>query len=405
MTVIQDTNKYLWVIAPILYLTCLNFYCAKPYYFNKLDSRNFTQVSLSKLSKLAKPMIPTNPEVIWKLAQMSQNVNAVVHDPTTILQDASILIDWNFTNLDEFNNFTSRVMEHMTHSNESFINVIWGKNILINGIAIIGIIGMMFTLYPAMRAALSYISKDLYDFVVKLVNDFRSIIELFGYLLSFIIIAWSFHMEESRGTLISFIGTAIFMISFFMAERHNTRLLDTIRFSMYILIFLPLAIFYNSQIYGFLAILSLYVTISISKIVDDICIYIREERHDNIYKLIFTSLIMSSIYGTLKIYNMYRQFIVPTYLLGVIGYFVVQSLLEFENNKKLSLELPLSLIIVYLAKLHGVAVVFGGIYVLIRISMLSRNVTAILYFVISLILYKVGTILNANPELIYELAP
>jgi hypothetical protein len=293
-----------WFIQPILFLVAMMVLFHDP--DTVLNIVPNADIWLNKTTTDVVQHIPTDLYSVWTLGRLSMTYN------TDTLQKASEIAKWNFTSFSELINLGNLLKDYETR-HMSLPAKIYGFLNFVNVLWILLIITIALTIFPVMYV----LFKPLVE----------STVEPLMYITSYIMIVSSLRYNGTNGILIALLGMSLFasaLVHTYTLHYQNSNC----RTQFYMALSLaniPLAIIYQSKLFGFISVISLYIALGFSAALGRLCYVIGFRDRDAVHRSVATSLLFVLLSLTMKNIGKHPYylgpFMQPIFIFGIVVYF------------------------------------------------------------------------------------
>jgi hypothetical protein len=411
----------LWILQPILFVcgVCLLF-TNPDFVLSKVP--NVLINYDTQLTDLI-PEFSNNRSVNWRLGQLSLN-------PTEdALKEASLLANWDISNASDFVKY-GELLE-LSANKESYLNKILNFVTFVNTMWVISIVIITVTIGPFLYILAQPIAKVLYE-CVKVLFDLivmlKPLYEPLAYVLLYLLVVQGGHYPKSYGQYVSLLGALGFVPLYAYSNiTHSAKtglgLYPDTKFVIYNLflmaVFVPLALFFQSSLYGFLSVGSFYGALGFSAISTGLCYVVGFDGKDSIHRCLSASMLLVPFYFYNRDNALLQPFLTPVYVMGVtvylLGLLIVSSGIYahkkesyFSSQIMMIASLCASMYVgsVYsVPSMYNTGVVFAVLYLMDKFAEapMWRGSEIIPIFFTGVAMYFEALYLHTHPEMIVGL--
>jgi len=206
----------------------------------------------------------------------------------------------------------------------NFVNLLW----------ICSIVGILITLYPCLSvilAPLATLFAELFMLLVNLVIALKPVLEPIGYLTSYIVIVQSLRYQETVGMFVALTGITGFVgMYFYTVVMHeidpnkNAELKQFLFFATIALANVPLALLFDSRLFGFVTVIAAHMAIGFSVACYGLCYCIGFKDKQAIQRSVVTSMITIPLFFIMRNMDEYSEycgpFMQPVYVFSTVVY-------------------------------------------------------------------------------------
>jgi hypothetical protein len=405
----------MWYFFPILYLLVVTISWFDPGTItNLVPNLTMTTNKVAPSTSVAK--LPTDPATVIKLHKVYLS-----NEPDKLSQ-ASTLIGYEFTSLQEFD-FVMTELEHTTEvSNDGLIGKFWRMMTLVNLMWLVSsvLIVVLFgpVLYQVFGPLIIHLALLLYEIGVLLYK----VREELGYLTLTLMLSQSFHLYKDVGLYIAFTSVIGFYVQWMYSlsihtESKGTELGKLLVFGVMIYPTVLLTVQYTSYLLGFMSVVLLYAYLGFSVVATGLTYYVGFKDENTMNQCIGASLVMLPLYLTfLNTGSVIKYFHYGFYVFGFVAYFLGLLIKSSRFVSKEDYGLNQIIMIVSLGSslytsslfnigaLYNVAVTFFFMYGLEKFVEFDvwKNNGVVLVFCVACIFYYVSFWLNTHPTFIMD---
>lgn len=327
----EGKKSYVWILQPLLFVALLWFSYSNPNYVtNKVPSLlNNLWNSKENSFDTYLPSLPDKPSELVRLGELENLIQTTTNDTvlTTYLNEVKTITKWNkeITKDD-----VTKLIQWINNSDnhKSVLSKIWGFMSFVNVLFIVGICGMVFFFYPALQVILVPLAELIGDLIVLLWNN-KHLLEPFGYVLCYWIIIEGFRYPVDTGMYVSLLGCVGYHgMVFYSTLNHFENVQDDEKTLMYFLMMLgsaPLALHYQSRLYGFLTVGTLYQAMGFIIFCGTLCWLIGFNDEKTAHTVTARSLLLVIAFTIMKLFTpmtLLQPFATPVFVLGTVVYFI-----------------------------------------------------------------------------------
>lgn len=246
--------------------------------------------------------VPTTLSAAYSLGQLGSESLA-----TTRLEKAGAILGMGRPlTMDEFARLPSRIDE--VEANVGIISRLWGMLSLINLMLFLGGVGMAVFVLPMLSVIwepLAVILLGLLDIALRFIMWLEPVHEPFSFVTVALWIIQGGRYSSQMGIYISLVGavalTAVSWRSLCRVKKLGIDGRETVWSILMIGTWMPLAIFYQSQLFGWMTVGALYSAIGFSAFTTGLCFYIGFKDDNSLHRVSTTSLLILILTCALRI--------------------------------------------------------------------------------------------------------
>lgn len=402
------------------------------YPFRYFSGTNFDRPSSTAIKELL-PIVPETLYEAWSLGRLYEKRKEKPEEFSSeeaaeILNLKKKTILWK--DMERIQAFLLHTHVNGEETHDSVYHRVMGTLTFINFVWVLTIVGIS----SSIGFVFQRIFRSIYFFFQILVIQFRFIIEVLIYIVLLFITTDGIRFNDPiTGLFVSLLGASLtFPLLFLTCYLHSFNFSPRMRsfcklIMLWIsLIFTPLAIFYQSNLVGFLSTAGLYILLSflISNSPLDL-VFEKDARDSKLIKSSFGSTIILILFASVRILKINVYFLTPfTAGVMIIGAIILFISLLFISSKFYS-HSPFRLIVRQIPLIFAilVAILFGNVFGIISLSNTAYTFVVIFFlqkvveiniwykgsniwcliFLVSLMLYFVALFLRENPSWIVDL--
>jgi len=442
----EGYEYFRWWFLPTLFLVFLMVSCCYPEtflgYFPKVF---FTE----KLNERIEEKLAPCPETLIQ----SWNVSRLEYEYSLLEKEG---VGANFTRMNEIlmsvagmvgRSFVDKSQIHLIYQeilnkeNEQGISTrITGLFNFINIIWLVAIIGIVISLGPCLYTVLKPLRKGMWELAILIWHHViiplhsYGILELFSYYICMVFVTEGFRYVSISGFYIGITGlfgsfaANIYTLFLRIKVKPNNVIyvIYNLLFSMYMV---PMAIYYQSLLLGWLSVLCFYQAIGFSFICCGLCYYIGFHNEEAMIRVSITSTIVGIVFIVLKYYGVSNYFINPfasaltifsanLLLLALLifsSYFYEYDSWKNRKNYYIWRQIPMIGFLLgflffgnllHMVGLVNTATVYLVFYFMEKYCDLHYYVSWniwVLVFIFSAIIYKAALYLHEYPEILFSM--
>ena len=296
---------------------------------------------------------------------------------------------------------------------------------------LIASIGILVTLHPFLCVVLTpftVLVTALFSEIEKLVMKLKPLLEFLGYVACYIIIVQGFRYKYI-GIYIVFTGIIAFVVMYLHSASQRSFKFD--KFIFFIIIALaniPMAIHFNSKLFGFASVIAMHAAIGFSVGCSILCYYIGFKNRYALQRSVVASLITIplfsyinyAIHKHLQCMRFMQPFIQPVYIFSVylLGLLIISSQYYYSgiedeisySNSQIIMILSLSAFtyigcILNIESFFNVGTTFSILYLIEKTAELKffRNFRIVLIFIMFVMMYFISIYLSSHPHSLISL--
>ena len=329
VSILSECYEYFrWGFWPVFFLLFLIISCSNPSFFADYMPKLFFNEKLN--TKIVEKLAPC-PETLsqsWQVSRLeyeyglieSQILDRNLTRMNEILADIAMILGRSFIDRSEVHLIYQEIInkEHdiglgtRVKGIFNFINLIWLLAIV--GISI-SVGPCLYTILKPLRTAIWEVALQIWHYVIIPMHS-NGIIEIMFYLLCMNFVTEGLRYASESGFYITLTGLfcsfAANAYTFFLRSKIKPNdgiyILYNLLFSLYMI---PLAIYFQSNLLGWLAVLCFYQAIGFSFICAGLCYYIGFKDDEAMMRVSITSTIIGLMFIGLKAWNLSNYYVDP----------------------------------------------------------------------------------------------
>lgn len=378
------------------------------------------------------PHLPESANEIWRLSEISMIVNLKASDQIQfgiqpqhvekLLKEAQNLTHWpQVLTPIEIKSLYKNNVSHL-----SLLNQIWGVFKLVNLMILVGLVGMLTTFYPCLSAIAGPIVRLMQEYILRVCIQLKPYFKLIIGSLCVFLILWGQNCPSHIGYHITLTGLMTLCASLYHSYSKSRSLNENTDFSILMglitLLIIPLAVTHDSQLMGYLAVMSFYTMIGFSVMCFGLCWMIGFHNDDALFRAIATGLIIQPFVILLEItltpqsilLPYLHPFLNPLIVFGHIVYYLALLIFVASSytNKYYGFSqmlmigsLLVSLVLGFYFTIPGlvnVAIVYAIIYAVEKSVEFTHESSLFIVIVFAIFagIYFTALHLSANPQII-----
>ncbi len=423
----HDDTSY-WIAQPLIFIALTLYLVNQP-----ATVMNTTPAIISRFipNKTAHDFIYPIHELSladsFHLGQISQRIDDSLHPPDAQLfrKIIATITKRNLT-WQQYNT----LVRQLDYADDQPAGTLWSKvygllklsNLMILFASILGLV----TVVPFTMWLLSKLPKFFLNKLAEILTKLWHLKEPLMYIISFLFLVDGMRIHTSFGLYITITGCLGFFCSLIYSDTtHPTDNAESTKIQLLnlltICVLAPLAIFYQSTLLGFMAIVSLYTMIGFSVMCLGMCWCIGFKDEEGMNKCVSSSLVLIPIFTLLRLLNISNYYLYP-FSIGVfvfanivyfLGLLIMTAMTDTDNkqnhsHKLMILSLLVTLImgsVFNLPSIFNTALTFGILYVTEQLCVYIKKISsiAVVGFLLSVSMYFTGVYLHSHPEFVISL--
>jgi hypothetical protein len=439
----------IWYLQPLLYVICLWFFVLYPRTTQKFIPNIYQCVYSHNVTDVESflPQIPTNRSVLWQLSQIDatlrmQNLTEV--ETENLLSKAHNLTGWKKkitqSDLGKFNMWIDETDHHQGTLSRirglfDFVHLIWFVSILM-GLYFFRKV-LMITL-ECLTPLFLIFSKLVGKIIIAIAPAFEPI----SYFILFVISVQGSYYPNGMGLYVSMVGLlGLIPALLFSRDKHHNeyefktyhehqahKSIITCLFYMVIAFsFMPMAIYYQSTLLGYLTVGSLLSGMGFSIMCRELCWVIGFDNDFSMHRVVISILFVEPLFVIMKLCSdpntygyIFEPFMSAVLSGGTTIYFLAMLMItsrlyiqsddahHFQSQLVMILSLSVTLFFgtyYNITSLYNVGITYMIIYAMEKIAEKSykSELFPVIMFIYSVILYFISYYLYSHPDFLTSL--
>lgn len=308
----------------------------------------------------------------------------------------------------------------------NFVNILWI-------VAIIGItisVGpCIYTILRPLRTAIWEVALQIWHFIIIPLHSY-GVFEILSYLICISLVTEGFRYSTDSGFYISLTGLfgslAANAYTFFLRSKIKPNKSIYVFYNLLISLYiLPLAIYYQSLLLGWLSVLCFYQAIGFSFIAGGLCYYVGFNSNDDMIRVSMTSAVVGVCFIGLKVLNISNYYMKPfaspltvfSAILLLLALLIYSSryYYHYGGNTFILRQIPMIIFLIgflffgnlyNMEGLKNTATVYLVFYLIEKYCDLHWSLEWnlwVLVFLFSVIIYKAALYLHGNPDILISM--